>query len=141
MLRGTIFLAVFAVCTLVLPGPLAGYWRSDLTDCLCSSKNLVAFRNGTVYFWSSAHGAAGEEVGEYRRRFLWVDWMVEGDKYRVWPGWLFMLIFMPEQPPYTDSIIVLGFRELRPGFIREALATEPQPARPVVSAPESKPVP
>ena len=58
----------------IVPAPLAGYWHTPLSDCLCDSKNLIAFEGGKVYQWASGHGQVKEEFGTYRRGVYWAEW-------------------------------------------------------------------
>lgn len=111
--------AFVLVClAIVIPAPLSGYWHTPLSDCLCDSKNLLSFQDGTAYRWATAHGVSKEPFGTYDQTLYTAKWSTADGVVTVWPGWIFMRISKPGDP---DEKVYWGFRELRLGYIREVL--------------------
>jgi hypothetical protein len=113
---------VFAL--LIIPAPLSGYWHTPLSDCLCDSKNLIAFQDGKVYGWASAHGLVKQELATYGRGVYCREWNTEKDRVTIRPGWFWMRITMPKDAEHPDETVYWGSRELRPGYIKEVLNTK-----------------
>jgi hypothetical protein len=129
-----------AVLVLVaaLPAPHFGYWHTPMSDCLCDSKNLLKFEDGTAYRWASAHGIVREPFGEFERGIYSMRWHTHDGIVTVTPGWLFIRIKMPDDTPYVDGSVYWGIRELRPSYIREALANQTE--HPGTGQPATRPV-
>jgi hypothetical protein len=109
---------------LIIPAPLSGYWHTPLTDCLCDSKNLLSFQDGVAYQWASGHGEVKKESGRYERGLYWVKWHAKEGVVKVRPGWLLMRIKMPKEMKSIGGMTLWGYRELRPGYIKEVLNTK-----------------
>ena len=114
---------------LLIPAPLAGYWHTPLSDCLCDSKNLLAFQNGVVYEWASGHGEVREDSGRYERDLYWLKWHTKKGVVEVRPGWFLMRIRMPEERDGSGGRTFWGYRELRPSYIKEVLNTKKKEPR------------
>ncbi len=109
---------------LIIPAPLSGYWHTPLSDCLCDSKNLLSFQDGVAYEWANGHGEVKKESGRYKRELYWVKWQVKEGVVQIRPGWFFMRIKLPKEMGFGDGQTCLGYRELRPGYIKEVLNTK-----------------
>ena len=117
-----------------IPAPLSGYWHTPMSDCLCDSKNLLVFEDGKVFLWASAHGLAREPRGTYRRHLWWVTWDKvevtregeERERVELRPGWFFMKLRSDDER-FLGGRDWTGWRETRPDYIREVLATRPSP--------------
>jgi len=130
--------AIAIPCALwIIPAPLSGYWHTPLSDCLCDSKNLLYFQDGKAYQWASGHGIVREEHGTYRRGIYWGTWITGKEKVEIRPGWFLIRLRMPKNAGDFGGRTFWGFRELRPDYIKEVLATKkrqrpdkPNPANP-----------
>lgn len=134
--------AVIAVpCALfVIPAPLSGYWHTPISECLCNSKNLLSFQDGVVYRWASGHGIVKEVSGTYERSVYWVKWHTPDGVVEIRPGWFLMDIRVPSSSRAGHTQSYWGFRELRPGYIREVLKTErAEPVKRPVGMPGDSP--
>jgi len=109
---------------ILTPAPLSGYWHTPLSDCLCDSKNLLKFENGTAYTWASAHGVVKAPAGSYRRGIYTAEWNSEEGKMIIWPNWFFMKITVDKSVPYLGGNTYWGYRELSPSYISYVLKTE-----------------
>jgi hypothetical protein len=126
LLRAGCVVALAAGVACLVPAPLAGYWHTPYSDCLCASKNLLVFEDGHVFRWASGHGLVKEPYGTYRRHYLWVTWDTGTEIIELRPGWFFMRLRPPAEEPYQQNITRLGCREWRRDYIREVLATKPK---------------
>jgi len=129
----------------LVPAPLSGYWHTPLTDCLCDSNNLLSFQDGKAYEWASGHGIVKEENGTYRRGIYWAEWKTTkkstlAKTFQVRPGWFFIRIKMARDPNYPSWETFWGYRELRPSFINEVLATKQRTPRPAGATHGSQPI-
>jgi hypothetical protein len=127
--------AVGLPCALwVIPAPLSGYWHTPLSDCLCDSKNLLSFQDGKAYEWASGHGKAREQFGTFTRGTYWGRWNTGKEEVEIRPGWFLIRT-------RVGGNTYWGYRELRPSYIREALATKKkkpeQPPQPTAAPPSS----
>ena len=112
--------AVLAVAW-VAPKPLSGFWHTPYSDCLCSSKNLLQFRDGVAYRWATAHNIVEEPYGTYRRGIWWVYWDTGKEVVRIRPGFFFMVLRPPDDDQYLKGIKWRGYREWRGEYIFEVL--------------------
>jgi hypothetical protein len=77
---------------------------------------VLKFENGEVLWWTSKHDKVREKIGVYKRiNSYWYELSAGEDKIMIRPGWILMKLKM------EDRDILHGWRELRPGFIAEAL--------------------
>jgi hypothetical protein len=108
----------------IVPKPLSGYWHTPYSDCLCSSKNLLQFRDGKAYRWATAHNIVGEPYGTYRRGIWWVHWDTGEEVVRIRPGFFFIELRSPDDHPNLKGMKWKGYREWRREYISEVLSTE-----------------
>jgi hypothetical protein len=101
----------------VFPAPLSGYWHTPLSDCLCDSKNLLSFQDGKAYEWATGHGQVREQSGTYTRGVYWGKWNPGKEQVEIRPGWFFTRVRVGGNTSWR-------YRELRPGYIRQVLATK-----------------
>jgi hypothetical protein len=127
--RAGLLAAVTTMACWLVPAPLAGYWHTPFSDCLCNSKNLLVFEDGRVFQWASGHGVAKEPAGTYRRHGWWVTWDRgrDGEQVELRPGWIFMELRSPASASPFPERISRGYREWRLDYIREVLATTAVP--------------
>ena len=125
---------------LIIPAPLAGYWHTPVSDCLCDSKNLLAFQDGVAYVWASGHGEVRVDSGRYERGLYWLNWHTKKGVVEVRPGWLLMRIRMPKEKDGGGGWAFWGYRELRPSYIKEVLSTmQKEPRKPPAGNPKTSP--
>ena len=142
---GRLTVAAIAIpCALwIIPAPLSGYWHTPLSDCLCDSKNLLSFQDGKAYQCASGHGIVREEYGTYRRGIYSGSWITGKETVEIRPGWFLIQVRMPKDGTNFGGVTFWGFRELRPGYIKEVLATKQrkQPNKPSAANPAASDLP
>ena len=117
--RSLIGMGILTLALWIIPAPLSGYWHTPVTDCLCDSKNLLVFEGGNSYEWATGHGKSREPSGTYERGLYWTQWHHGKDgRIEIKPGWFLMRIKLTSP---EGTIKSWGWRELRPGFIKEVL--------------------
>ena len=106
------------------PGPIEGVWYPRFLDCMCTSRNLVEFKDGIAVL-SSSHMerySRGPRGRYSKENGVWV-WRVPGAKpeagMELYPTWFFIRIV-----DRTNGEQYRGHRILWPPSIREARANE-----------------
>ena len=113
LLFGVIILAL----SRLIPAPIEGYWHSEFTDCLCDSKNLLAFKEGKIIRYATGHEKHPLLIGNYRwdreREYIENDYSTFVFK----PGWFRLTI---KEHPESDAVYK-GWREWRPSYVSAVL--------------------
>lgn len=99
--RGLFILLCLLCCVVVLgsfaPGPIEGLWYPKILDCMCTSRNLVEFKNGVAVI-SSDHNEEKMRGprGKYSKEggiWVWrITGAVPGTELELYPTWFFMRI-------------------------------------------------